>query len=1723
MVSKSLVACAALCALSCGNPEPDQRSQSHELTSDQIAVLGFERPTVDWSSTSGGVSESTTVTQGSKALAANGGYREITSVSLSSLGGVKSTLRLDVRLPAAVNWGDVRVVLVAPSLSMGWTDLGGKSLSTLPVGQYSTLTFQLPSGVETALEGTYSDLRLKVILNAPDLGSPYLFDNLDFADGTAPPASGSNEQQIAVVVPQGQTRASMFLSASNYLQVDDRVEIGLAGTLTNVAGLSSPGAQFGSALNGHTNVFSVGNVWLRSQAVVDGFVRTQGIITKQDATVHITGAEQAGVDVPTRTFGWAVAFPPSATPLNVIGTGANVALDPGAYQSFNQHGGRVSLRTGTYYFDSFSTEPAAVVNIDNAGGPVLIYVKNGFTFKGPFIEQEREGQVLVGHLGSSPAVLQAPFLGTIVAPNGKVELQRPNGGLHRGSFFAKDVQVFSDSHILHVPFDWGTLEDDGPPDTDGDGTDDLIDRCLLDANKTKALLCGCNKPEDDDDTDLVPQCWDYCPEDPNNTHPGPCGCIGQDNLQPAGVRCVVEACSGSRQEATCDGQGQCGEPDCDPEPDGCFYKVFKDSLYWFCEGPVGWEQAESLCNAEPGRHLVKVDDRLENLWLSTVAGADTWLGGSDLVLEERWTWSRNGNRNGPLFWVNGLPVRGLFESWQEGGPRAEHCLRLGENGVWSDASCTENKGFICEQPLRKLPPKLEPVCPCDFFPNVSCASCGESVEPVGPCVPGNQEFGNDFQAVKDKAANCAALCSEADYAAGTPDCLTHCSGFAEPPPENVSCNEFTDVEKALCDLETVHPDPGETCSIDDPSCPAGYFCGRRHECAALNANFESVPCTVNENCDVAAGHYCGGPLSVCIDPNLKGKCDTKNGDECVGLCFGSFACGTVDPACAADDNGELTGRCNRTEICPDPGTVDLDGNPFSDLDSNLDPQGFPAETLFPEPAETAQSFPIAKPDGCGAEDEEPDCVFDIGEHPWCKFELEPGQGLAEKPISDSDAPFDDKQGKGGGAGPVRFDFDPNLSVTYHVPEPLPLGDARFSAKATASAAATAHFSLFGIGGDVSIIDAGANLGIDRCGVVADARLSIFGHDFLPAILGDTAQELEDIDTTQPERDKCEATIGEFEKAVNRAQKALRDAQELMRQQKEIVATGGRFSPDLCEQLLGSASRGLPADFPSAEEPFAGCGDLSPEDTINLFIRYYRQQVYALAAKQASLFLEGAPQLAPEDLKIDFLDDVDSSNEIDESRRETQQIANIPFAIGPIPMSLTIEAFLQYGLAGDLTFSLTPDALLQAYDATGREELAFVDASISPFAGAGVSMFVGVGVDWGAFSAKLGISGDVSLGLVSLPMYAGAGIGVEAEEDDRALPGDLLDKVSSGQSLFPPGPAKKYRFDAHYKFGADVDIEDILNGTISAKLKIKFLFFSKTWSKKIAEISSGIDPIHIDLISGSGDVDFADSWGILGQAVRMPVPFVDLQELDTPPPLPPLPDPNGGAGGMGGTGGSGGSSTGGTGGSGGEGNRPPVSLLVDGDPRFKNFYPGRVDELFYAGYCECSTGPGGCSADLDCCGGSFCVSNDETNESACLACAPALAVDIDDILSGQFPEGPICDDTSECCGSGSTSDPNVCLPFVTGGNKHCQKCRERNEPAFDNNRDGFADFDECCDGDTTFRPPLNGVQRAGAPICNTGCRNSGESCNTVNDCCPPGPLQLSVSCLQNSCSYVDVPR
>ncbi|MFC1494575.1 fibronectin type III domain-containing protein [Thermodesulfobacteriota bacterium] len=54
--------------------------------------------------------------------------------------------------------------------------------------------------------------------------------------------------------------------------------------------------------------------------------------------------------------------------------------------------------------------------------------------------------------------------------------------------------------------------------------DEVEDNCPNDPNKTEPGICGCGVSDDDSDEDGTSDCLDNCPEDPDKTEPGICGC-----------------------------------------------------------------------------------------------------------------------------------------------------------------------------------------------------------------------------------------------------------------------------------------------------------------------------------------------------------------------------------------------------------------------------------------------------------------------------------------------------------------------------------------------------------------------------------------------------------------------------------------------------------------------------------------------------------------------------------------------------------------------------------------------------------------------------------------------------------------------------------------------------------------------------------------------------------------------------------------------------------------------------------------------------------------------------------------------------------------------------------------------------------------------------------------------------------------------------------------------
>ncbi len=468
---KSFAWLAALLMPACIYASDDGRAGrlSQPLTPEQQAILGFERPTLDWSSPSGGLAESTTVTQGAKALAVTGaGWHEIDSVALSSLGSIKSNLGIDVLVPSAPGWGEIRVILIAPSLNMWWAELGSRSLTSLPVGQYSKVTFSLPPSVELALEGNYSDLRLKVVVNGPSLSSPYLLDNIDIADAPPPPPPPPpppNVASFSLSTPSDVSVDDTFMAATHHLSYFSQARIGEIGEAPALANFGTTATYLQAEAKAYGNIYSTPSVQLDSKTLVQGFVKTAGTVSKQGVGTSdepvVTGGIFNSTSVTSSVISWDVTWPDvSAGDLNfaAVPTTTDHVVAPGRYSSFNIHDrNRIFLSAGEYFFDSFNTEPQAELHATS--GPVFIYVANSFTYKGKLVQDGGNfGQVLVGYLGTSDAFLQAPFLGTMVAPNATIKLERPTSGQHAGSFFGKGIEVASGQHtVLHVPFDFRGL------------------------------------------------------------------------------------------------------------------------------------------------------------------------------------------------------------------------------------------------------------------------------------------------------------------------------------------------------------------------------------------------------------------------------------------------------------------------------------------------------------------------------------------------------------------------------------------------------------------------------------------------------------------------------------------------------------------------------------------------------------------------------------------------------------------------------------------------------------------------------------------------------------------------------------------------------------------------------------------------------------------------------------------------------------------------------------------------------------------------------------------------------------------------------------------------------------------------------------------------------------------------------------------------------------------
>ncbi|XP_033951501.2 uncharacterized protein [Pseudochaenichthys georgianus] len=145
---------------------------------------------------------------------------------------------------------------------------------------------------------------------------------------------------------------------------------------------------------------------------------------------------------------------------------------------------------------------------------------------------------------------------------------------------------------------------------------------------------------------------------------------------------------------------------------------FKDKCFMF-KGKTGdikanWSFARSWCK-EQGGDLAVIDDQYENDFVSSYLRdlkLPTWIGLSDLLLENQYAWSDGVS-----------PV--LYTNWNDKEPNnaggAEHCVAISHNhlvtGRWNDDSCHRDHSFVCSRKKSSSinpPPPTKAPCPTGY-------------------------------------------------------------------------------------------------------------------------------------------------------------------------------------------------------------------------------------------------------------------------------------------------------------------------------------------------------------------------------------------------------------------------------------------------------------------------------------------------------------------------------------------------------------------------------------------------------------------------------------------------------------------------------------------------------------------------------------------------------------------------------------------------------------------------------------------------------------------------------------------------------------------------------------------------------------------------------------------------------------------------------------------------
>ena len=1531
---------------------------------------------------------------------------------------------------------------------------------------------------------------------------------------------------ITIATPNPVLPLAPVVSGSNSLSLGGGAEIvtGVAVSMGSGGLLTQPGALL-------NETWSRGTAGLNDRVQVRGTLhaRTRSNGGGSGSGVVVTTWDQNPALDPVQTLSWQVSYPSGPADDVLLNANQSRSLDPGKYGNVVLNSGStLTLHTGIYYLTTFSVQSASIIKLDQARGPIIVYVTDSLPLRGNF--QPLSGtdpDLLIAYIGTTPVTVESLFNGAVIAPFTSLTL-RAVTGTHTGFFFAKDMILDANSKVKYrapaaivggakppgatcrtllpnVPkqslFKY-CKGCDIPLDSDRDGFEDCVDGCKFDPAKSDPGICGCGNSDKDSDGDGTPDCLDACDIDANNVTPGECGCSSTNPLvkKPvaAGTLCTTRGCPGTGT-LTCNAAGVCGTPSA-CNPGGCRMVESNQSTYWFCPGPVTQSAAALACRNRQ-MSLVRIEGFLENDFLKQLVTKPVWIGANSITTSNAWRWATATNNDGQQFWqgtATGSQQNALFSFWAKGAPASQRCAVIEPGDArWLDVDCNQALGFVCEfrNPITPTGPGTYPPAGGGPgpVPNPMPSTCITSQAAFLPPNPPDHPLPYDANdQANDKgidqfvAAQNAAKAgqftgpAQSQPAPNTGNPALKTGTCAEPPG---------DPELPAGIASAADAANGRGCRFDVISNePAGFNCQTDDQCTPFGTGLECRQV----------------PDATCMPTT--GASPTK--------CGAKPHCGkVVCPAVQVQPGDQPITACSTIDVC-DPG-AEFNDDRTSDTLTATD---FDPKKMFGGALPVVQPHPYSDdPTGTSGKS-----------HKWCFMD-------ANEDIPAADQNPDTKVGQSNGGGSkIQFNFDPNASFSAHV-NPLSLGETDLDVRATASLTTKVTLDGF-IGAKYTgdILSAVADIHAHRCTIsTKDTKFTVFGLDFI-SLAGvpqfDTSDKDHDCPNPtlsgdcsgstlrfKPKTDACNEAVGKFITASNRAKKAFRDAQQLVQQFKAIKAVSAVGTlKDLCKTVVGVVGD------TGADVPFFPDGLVCPENepaeiTINRFIDYYQ----APGVGQIAQLRDSVKQVA--DATNAFFNGLRQTYPFGpDPKSESKTLVEAQFQIGPVPCVLEISAFYSYGINGFFEVGLKPP--FNPFDDVDeskpqRNPVAFVRAGVVPFANAGLSAFVGAGKSLGPFSATLGIEGKVSLADVRAPIFAGAGLGAEVQVDKRSLAPDIEQTLGAlGINDVPThiGVPKSFKFFIWYEYGAAITVDKILAGEINGRLRIKFAFFSRTWRKRIAKFN-GLSGFTINIVSGKLGLDpttaqDADQVAFTGSDKKpatetasvtagttdmglneSQVPLLVLNTLE-PPTDPSQSDPDAGASQAFDAGAVQGmfydnlccSKRGeqclarGERATRGSGKAPccPGAACKPDSPNSTNFVC-TVD---------CRDPGGACSVDTDCCSVPNFTST--CGDSTCFRCGNV----------GSNGTGAPCTVVNECCGAG---DPTVaclaghcanqCLPAGTSCTGDSQCCTQNNFQCSTSNQ-------KCCGKARIFgNPPIPGA-----------------ACNVASDCCGSDLPNNTLVCDNHEC-------